>query len=177
MKQKINFWNDADTYSQVTSTYRNLFDIECIINALPYYTKPSKQRNKVGSLVFDPVKTNNFFKENLRGMGWKPNVKIPSSFRHMGKDVDFLKDGIVVEVQFSNYPFLLNNIIRTALFKNSGLELDNRVIEELVIITKTKDIPSANSSLYYEQAKNQIDSIVEYNMVDLPITLIGLHNE
>ena len=93
----------------------------------------------------------------------------------MGKDVDFLKDGIVMEVQFSNYPFLLNNIIRTELFRKSHMKLDDSLVRSLVIITKTKDIPSANSSLYYEQAKNQISSIIDHNMIDIPITLIGIH--
>tara|TARA_Y100000593_G_C4257572_1_gene310438 strand:- start:651 stop:1172 length:522 start_codon:yes stop_codon:yes gene_type:complete len=166
MKIKIEKFNGSTKF---------LDDLSNVVSKLPYFTKPSKQKTKIGSLVFDPVKTNNYFKETLVERGWKPNVKIPSSFRHMGKDVDFLKDGVVMEVQFSNYPFLLNNIIRTELFKKSSLKLDDSFVHELIIITKTKDIPSANSSLYFEQAKNQITSIIEYNMIDLPITLIGLY--
>ena len=166
MEMKIESFND---------TNNNFHELKNIIGNLPYFTKPSKQKNKVGDSVFDPVKTNNYFKDELTIQGWKPNVKIPSSFRHMGKDVDFLKDGIVMEVQFSNYPFLLNNIIRTELFRKSHMKLDDSLVRSLVIITKTKDIPSANSSLYYEQAKNQISSIIDHNMIDIPITLIGIH--
>jgi hypothetical protein len=166
MKIKIEKFNGSSKF---------LDDIDNAASKLPYFTKPSKQKTKIGSLVFDPVKTNNFLKQFFVENGWKPNVKIPPSFSHMGIHVDFLKDGVVMEVQFSNYPFLLNNIIRTEIFKKSLLKLDDSIVNELIIVTKAKNIPSANSSLYFEQAKNQIDSIIKYNMIDLPITLIGLY--
>ena len=61
-------------------------------------------------------------KELFNSKNWECNLKIPNKFNSLGKDIDFYKDNLLLEVQFSSYPFLLNNIIRSELFhKNEAI--------------------------------------------------------
>jgi hypothetical protein len=92
----------------------------------------------------------------------------------MGTDVDFGKNGVLVEAHFSNYPFLLNNILRSELFFKSGLVLADGKTSFVVIITKAHMFPASNSTLYYEQGKNQLNALSEHNVFDVPIRLVGL---
>ena len=138
--------------------------------------KGSDQRGKENNYIFDPKGTNEIIKSELIKKNWTPNLKIPDDFNPLGKDIDFFKDGIIVEVQFSNYPFLLNNVVRSELFfKNANIL--NKKIESLVIITKVKAFPSSNSTLYFEQASNQLDLLSKNNLFSIPIILIGLDCE
>jgi hypothetical protein len=83
-----------------------------------------------------------------------------------------LNDGIVIEAQFSNYPFLLNNTAEL-LYKSKVLMAD-APIEALIIITKAHMFPASQSTLYYEQAANQISELARNNVIELPIRLVGL---
>ena len=44
-------------------------------------------------------------------------------------------------------------------------------------ITKVKAFPSSNSTLYFEQASNQLDLLSKNNLFSIPIILIGLDCE
>lgn len=92
----------------------------------------------------------------------------------MGKDVDFFHDGLLVEAQFSNYPFFLNNVVRSALLAKSGIQLSGPRVRVVVIVTKARLFPSSNSTLYYEQAVNQLDAFTRHGVFDIPIRVVGL---
>ena len=46
--------------------------------ALPLYVKQSDQKGKVGSLIFDPVGTNEAIKLALQERGWTTRIPIPA---------------------------------------------------------------------------------------------------
>ena len=151
----------------------NLKEVDNIIENLDIFLKNSDQRGRQESLIFDPKGTNESLKNLFSEKGWTPNIRIPNKYNSLGKDIDFYKDNILLEVQFSNYPFLLNNIIRSELFyKNSNIL--NKSIECLIIITKVHAFPSSNSTLYYEQAIKQMRLLYQNNLFSIPIRLIGL---
>jgi len=147
-----------------------------ILSDMPLYLKESKQQNKKGSKILDPIKTNTYLKSKFKENSWLSKVRIPEEHSCLGTDIDFFKKGIVLEVQFSNYPFLSNNIIRTEKLYKSKTKFNSIEIQLLVIITKGKTIPSSNSSLYYEQAISQINSFVEENIIMMPILVIGFYS-
>jgi DNA-binding transcriptional ArsR family regulator len=93
---------------------------------------------------------------------------------YFGKAVDFLKNGVVVEVQFSNYPFLLNNLLRCELFFKAGIELAGTRIEAAVIVVKAKMFTASQSTLYYEQAVNQLTALAQNDVFGVPLRLVGL---
>lgn len=149
-------------------------EIEETLLKMPLHVKASDQANKVGSLIFDPVGTNQYIKDELVPKGWKNNIPIPKRFSFLGTDIDFGKRDTLVEVQFSNYPFLLNNTVRSELFHKSNMNIDDEGLKLAIIITKGHMFPASNSTLYYEQAQNQLNSLARYNVFDVPIRLVGL---
>ena len=161
-------------YNSINNLKSNIWnEISLLINNLKAYLKDSDQKGKKNSLIFDPKGTNEAIKKYLSNKNWTTNWKIPDNFNTLGKDIDFFKKGVLLEVQFSNYPFLLNNVVRSELFfKNK--EILKKKIECLVIITKVHAFPSSNSTLYFEQAKKQLDLLSNSKLFSIPIKLIGL---
>jgi hypothetical protein len=154
----------------------NIDEVYDVLKKIKIYLTRSDQNGKKSQYIFDPKGTNKEIKQELVNIDWIPNYKIPNNHSSLGKDVDFYKNGVIIEVQFSNYPFLLNNVVRSELFfKNSNIL--NKKIECLVIITKVKAFPSSNSTLYFEQASNQLDLLSKNNLFSIPIILIGLDCE
>ena len=99
---------------------------------------------------------------------------IPAEYDFLGTDVDNGKAGVIVEVQFSNYPFLLNNTVRSELFFKDRIPLSGQPTEVVIIITKAHMFPASNSTLYYEQAQKQLKALAESRLYNVPIRLVGL---
>jgi Restriction endonuclease BglII len=149
-------------------------EMESTLRAMPLHLKASDQEGIQGSFIFDPVGTNEHICASLVAKHWSANVRIPSEFEFLGKDVDFVKKGILAEVQFSNYPFLLNNLLRAELLVNSKTTMDGAPVGAVIIITKAKLFPSSNSTLYYEQGLKQIQALSGNKVFAMPMRLVGL---
>lgn len=96
-------YNGADVLlgTPYASEWRELVDVT---RGMPLHLKASDQAGLVGNLIFDPVGTNAYLKQALVDLGWNAGVVIPDEFSFLGTDVDFVKGGLLGEVQFSNYP-------------------------------------------------------------------------
>jgi hypothetical protein len=149
-------------------------ELEDVLTGMPLHLKASDQAGIQGTPIFDPVGTNAYLKAALEERGWSRNVSMPSEFSFLGTDVDYVRNGLLVEVQFSNYPFLLNNVMRSELLFKAGTPLAGNPIACVAIITKAHMFPASNSTLYYEQGVNQLSALAENNVFDVPIRLIGL---
>lgn len=146
-----------------------------VLERLPLHLKPSDQAGKQGQPIFDPVATNIHLKHELANLGWSPNLQIPVELQFLGKDVDFFKRGLLLEAQFSNYPFLLNNVIRSALLIKARADLQGKQARAITIIAKSHMIPSSNSVLYYEQGVRQLSAFFgRFSMLEVPVRLVGL---
>ncbi|MBD2666429.1 hypothetical protein B6N60_02470 [Richelia sinica FACHB-800] len=144
---------------------------------MPLHIKASDQAGIQGNPIFDPVGTNEYIKAALIQSGWQPNLPIPTPYRFLGKEVDFGKSGIIIEIQFSNYPYLLNNTLRSELFFKAKTEFAGQATNLLILVTKALMFPASNSTLYYEQAVNQLTALVMNQVFDIPIRLIGLFEQ
>lgn len=168
----IKDYNNANAL--IASKYASQWDeISRALSEMPLHLKASDQAGKQGQAIFDPVGTNAFIKSKMVSFGWTANKEIPK-YNFLGSDVDFVKSGIIVEVQFSNYPFLLNNLLRSELFFKAGTKFTDHAVQLLIVITKSNMYPSSNSTLYFEQACNQLDALSQSNVFDVPIRLVGL---
>lgn len=169
----IKDYNNANAL--IEGKYTSQWDeISSTLREMPLHLKASDQAGKQGQAIFDPVGTNASIKSRMVSFGWIPNKEIPTEYKFLGTDIDFVKSGIIVEVQFSNYPFLLNNLLRSELFVKAGTNFTDHAAELLIIVTKSHMFPSSNSTLYFEQACNQLDALSQNNVFDVPIRLIGL---
>jgi hypothetical protein len=141
---------------------------------MPLHIKASDQAGIQGNPIFDPVGTNEYIKTAFLRCGWYSNIPIPKLYQFLGKEIDFGKAGIIAEIQFSNYPYLLNNTLRSELFFKAKTEFVGCATNLLIIVTKAAMLPASNSTLYYEQAVNQLAALTEYKVFDMPIRLVGL---
>jgi hypothetical protein len=148
-------------------------ELQAILEGMPLHLKASDQKGRQGAPIFDPVGTNAYIRAELARLGWQTNIPIPDDFKVFGTDVDYGREGLIAEAQFSNYPFLLNNLIRSELFLKSGSPVFGRPIEVVIIITKGR-MPSSNSTLYYEQAVGQLEALERTQVFKAPIRLVGL---
>lgn len=173
MKIDVTDFNGAD--SVIASSHSVSYDaLEGALKKLPLQLKASDQAGKLGTLIFDPVGTNEAIKTEIPAAGFVPNFRVPESLSILGKDVDFAKSGLLVEVQFSNYPFLMNNLLRSELFYKAQAAMPDVPMDALVIVTKSSIFSSSNSTLYYEQARDQLAALSHQNVFDVPVRLIGL---
>jgi hypothetical protein len=81
---------------------------------------------------------------------------------------------LVAEAQFSNYPFLLNNTIRSELFFQANMTFGTAPTKATVIIAKSRMFPASNSTLYYEQAVSQLTALASNHVFRSPLRLVGL---
>lgn len=166
-------YNGADT--AITAAFSAEWqELEQVLGSMPLHLKASDQDGLQGNAIFDPVGTNSYVANALIRRKWKSGIAIPVEFDFLGKDIDFGKNGVVVEVQFSNYPFLLNNTVRSELFFRSETVFDVQPTRLVIIVTKAGMFPSSNSTLYYEQAVKQLDALAHHKVFTVPIRLVGL---
>lgn len=149
-------------------------DIQDVLRGMPLHLKASDQAKIQGNANFDPVGTNAFIKNNLVDRDWCSNVAIPTELDYFGTDVDFTKRGLLLEVQFSHYSFLLNNVVRGELFSKSGLTFNSAPIQLVVIVTKDHMLPASNSTLYYQRAVEQLRELAKHSVIDTPMRVVGL---
>lgn len=145
-----------------------------VLMVMPPHLKASDEAGIQGTPIFDPIGTNQAIINGLVPLQWKAKVPIPPPFTVMGKDVDFAKNGVLVEVQFSNYPFLINNVLRSEMFYNAKTKFDQKPTGLLIVVTKAKVFPASQSTLYYEQAKSHLDELNALNVLNVPVRLVSL---
>jgi hypothetical protein len=155
-----------------------LGELVAVLKSVPLHVKASDQAGKVGELIFDPVGMNDAIKSGLQARDWAANIAIPKAHSQLGTDVDYGRAGLLAEGQFSNYPFFLNNLLRTNFFFKRGVEFGVLgKVQAAVIVTKGRMFPASNSTLYYEQAVGQMNFMIETGVLSVPIRLIGLTEE
>ena len=166
-------YNNADQLIEVYYS-KEWCELKKILKKMPLHLKASDQAGKQGDAIFDPVGTNAYIKKYLSSLDWIANKEIPLNYRFLGTDIDFVKSAIIVEIQFSNYPFLLNNLLRSEQFFQKKIKFTDLETKLLIIVTKNHMFPSSNSTLYFEQAQNQLNSLSKIGIFKIPIRLVGL---
>lgn len=166
-------FNDADAYYAGEGA-QEWADIEGIIRRLPLCFQGSLQAGIGGSPIFDPKATNAFLTSQALALGWR-SIPLPTDLREFGNDWDAGKGATLAEWQFSNYPFLWNDVVRAEAVYKGQIRLENLApIKALIVVTKSGVFPSSNSSLYFEQAKAQLSGATKFKTFSIPVRLVGL---
>jgi len=150
-------------------------ELESVLLDLVPQFQPSDQAGKIGAPIFDPKGTNLRLTTAAAAAGWRA-IPVPSSLTEFGVDWDGGKGLVLAEWQFSNYPFLWNNVIRTEAVFQSEIVLPamDGPIDALIVVTKSGAMPASNSTLYFEQAEAQLNTVTTLGVFRLPIRLVGL---
>ena len=99
-----------------------------IESVVPQRTKVSRERTMEGALLYSPKDMNQQFKSGFRRYGFKElrdtyTLTIPNSdtsIRGAFKQIDFVKDKVLVEVQFGKYAFMFYDMAKFQYFFNEN---------------------------------------------------------
>lgn len=91
-------------------------------------TKISKEKTMVGKLLFSPIQLNAQFKKEFNNKGFhelkdRYSIKIPNYktvIKGAFKQIDFVKERVLVEVQFGKYPFMFYDLAKFQYFFNEN---------------------------------------------------------
>jgi len=101
---------------------------EVIASVTATRTKVSRERTRKGTMLYAPKDMNQQFKRAFRARGFRelrdqytitiPNsdIKIPGAC----KQIDFVKEGVLVEVQFGKYAFMFYDLAKFQYFFNES---------------------------------------------------------
>lgn len=168
------------------------------IDASKYKTKKSKEKRKVGNLLYSPGELNQAFKKKLTSLGWKERrrdyyisdkyeiVKIIESMSfeeqkeyltkageplvYSYNQTDFIKEGIAIEVQLGKYFAVTYDLfVKHLSFYNAGF------IDVGVEIIPSKDLQSLMSSgpPFFEK---EVHNVLRHGRSSpaVPIVMIGI---
>lgn len=90
--------------------------------------KKSKEKTKKGKMLYSPKDLNARFKEALHEKGFREkrshfDIEIPGHnyrIKNSFKQIDFVKDKVLVEVQFGKYPFMFYDLFKFQYFFNEA---------------------------------------------------------
>ncbi|NUQ36943.1 MAG: BstYI [Caldilineales bacterium] len=105
---------------------REIFDVISKVSAKK--TKISKEKTKRGIELYSPVYLNNQFKEQFKSRGFRElrdnyTITIPNSNIQISgafKQIDFVKQKILVEIQFGKYAFMFYDMAKFQYFFNEN---------------------------------------------------------
>lgn len=101
---------------------------EVIASVKTERTKESRERTKRGAMLFAPKSMNAQFEDAFRAKDFREirdtyTITIPDSdveIRGAFKQIDFVRDGVFVEVQFGKYAFMFYDMAKFQYFYNEN---------------------------------------------------------
>lgn len=154
------------------------------IDASRARTKLSKEKTMMGQTLYSPVALNAAFKEHLYPSGWK-NLKVDcdypteyylEDYQHRApikgafRDMDFVKEGLGVEVQFGKYSFMVYNVCaKMTIFHNLGF-IDCGI--EIVPV-KALALEMSSGVSYFEQFVWDLRQRGVAD-IDIPVLILGI---
>jgi hypothetical protein len=103
-------------------------EIRTIIeNIHPDKTKISKEKTKMGKHLYSPSGMNKMFKTEMTTLGYKEvrdkfTIDYGTTEKSINayKQVDFVKNGVYIEVQFGKYAFMFYDLFKFQYFYNNS---------------------------------------------------------
>ncbi|HWT01279.1 MAG TPA: BglII/BstYI family type II restriction endonuclease [Pyrinomonadaceae bacterium] len=177
-----------DGLDEVTKRYPHLLaeikEAITAVDASEAKTKLSREKTKIGRMLYSPVALNKAFQNELYPKGWQnlsvdceyptthylEDYEIRSSLKGAFRDMDFVKDGLGVEVQFGKYSFMVYNVCaKMTIFRNLGFI--NCGIE--IVPVKALALEMSSGVSYFEQFVWDLESRGVAN-IDIPVLIIGI---
>lgn len=154
------------------------------VDALKAKTKWSREKTKVGRALYSPAAFNKAFQKELYPKGWKKlsvnceyptthyleDSEIRSTLKGAFRGMDFVKDGLGVEVQSdeSSLP-VCSMCAKMTIFRNLGFI--NCGIE--IVLVKALALEMSSGVSYFEQFVWDLESRGVAD-IDIPVLIIGI---
>ncbi|HMX20680.1 MAG TPA: BglII/BstYI family type II restriction endonuclease [Anaerolineales bacterium] len=105
---------------------QEIYDVINLVKA--HKTKISKEKTKQGKQLYSPIDMNNHFQKEFQSRGYSElrdtyTIQIPDSdvaITGAYKQVDFVKEKVLVEVQFGKYAFMFYDMAKFQYFFNEN---------------------------------------------------------
>jgi len=139
-------------------------------------TKISKEKTKKGKLLYSPVDMNKAFRTEFRKRGYKElkDFYLISTYNgkydiNTFKQIDFMKEKVLVEVQFGKYAFMFYDLAKFQYFFN--IKKADVGVEIVPCYYLHREMSTGVS--YGEQLVNDIERL-QRNFPSVPIKVIFL---
>jgi len=172
----------------INKKYKHLLgeikDVISAVDANQHKTKKSKEKTMSGKMLFNPVSLNKAFAKEFYARQWR-KVKLKCDYptdyyvkdyepgRMKGgafREMDFIKEGLGIEVQFGKYAFMVYNVCaKMTIFNKIGF-IDAGL--EIVATKRFVDEMSTGVS-YFEQFIWDLDNRGVSN-IDIPVLILGV---
>jgi hypothetical protein len=172
----------------INKKYKHLLseirDVISAVDANQHKTKRSKEKTMPGRMLFNPISLNKAFKKEFYDRQWR-NVKVrcdyPTGYYVKGyepkrikgvafREMDFIKEGLGIEVQFGKYAFMVYNVCAKMTIFNNMKFIDAGL--EIVPIKQFADEMSTGVS-YFEQFIWDLEKRGVSN-IDIPVLILGI---
>lgn len=162
------------------------------IDASKHRTKESKEKTMRGRMLYSPSSLNKAFKKRLFDSGWvqhKVMCNYPTAYYVDGykpqitedafREMDFVKNGLGVEVQFGKYSFMVYNVAaKMTIFRNLGVIRAGIEVVPVKAFTKDpkgKRLMSTGVS-YFEQFAWDLEKR-GISDIDVPVLILGIDRD
>ncbi|MDE0041138.1 MAG: BglII/BstYI family type II restriction endonuclease [Candidatus Poribacteria bacterium] len=169
---------------EYTHLLQEVMDVIAFVDASQCRTKRSQEITMPGKMLYSPKELNRSFAKGFESKGWKKErVKCdyPTGYYRPGyspkpirqtayREMDFLKEGFGIEVQFGKYAFMVYNVCaKMTIFHNLGY------IEAGIEIVPVKSFATDMSTgvSYFEQFVWDLETrgIAD---IDIPVLILGV---
>lgn len=170
-----------NTYSELLKEVKQVI---ANVNAQDHLKKKSQEKTMLGKMLYSPILLNKAFKDNFAKLGWnKVRVRCdyPDQFyvcnqisvcntKGAFREMDFVKNGLGVEIQFGKYSFMVYNVAaKMTIFHNLGFI--NAGIE-IVPLKLLADNMSTGVS-FFEQFVWDLENR-GVSDIDIPVLVLGI---
>ena len=178
-------FNGGDSIREThTHLLQEVEDIIANVDALQCKTTTSEEITMPGKMLYSPKDLNRAFAEGFESRKWqKERVKCdyPTDYYRPGyspkpmrqsayREIDFLKEGLGVEIQFGKYAFMVYNVCaKMTIFHNLGY-IDAGI--EIVPVKSFADEMSTGVS-YFEQFVWDLQTRGVAD-IDIPVLIYGI---
>lgn len=147
----------------------------------PGRNKASKEKTKVGKMLYSPKDLNRLFKEGFHERGWSEirdyyDIELPEYpyvVKGAFKQCDFRKEKVSVEVQFGKYAFMFYDLAKFQYFFNQGeISLGVEIVPCHFLQKQMSSGVSYGEQLVYdlERLSRNFPSVpVKIILVDMPV--------
>jgi len=164
--------------------FNEVYAVIMRVDASKCKTKKSEEKTMPGQLLYSPRAMNKLFKHEFTAKGWK-KVKVPCQYSTENylagyvppqlnsrayREMDFVKNGLGIEVQFGKYAFMVYNVCaKMTIFRNlhkiaAGIE---------IVPVKALQSQMSTGVSYFEQFAWDLQKRGEAD-IDIPVLILGI---
>ena len=151
-------------------------EIESVLANTLYHVQFCGQKGRTSDLIFSPSQSNTAIENAFIAAGWEAGVSLTNPGYDTGRNIDFYKNGVAIEVQFSHYGLCMTDISRMERLFTRNLHLHPspegtlRPVVAGVEIVIDRSMPASQSVTHMDILRTRGAPIAQ----KLPLLMVGI---